>query len=181
LPLLSQIVLAAAGAGKGPPLRRAEISSAPGLQLVGELGLGASVALLLPPTTNQAGALLASRVVAIAARPHLAFETGAAPPGVDLTLEAAPIVASGGAPGVAATVAVVAGPGVAAAGAPEMVADAVAAKARLAAITGHPEVAASALIASIPGVTVTPSAGGASPFTFLDGTIWNDGTPWIDD
>ena len=173
---LGRFALKARGAGRGRPLRRVEVSSAPGLQLAGELRLGASLALPLAPTTEQAGAPTSSRVVAIAAHPRLAVEEGAAPPGVDLTLEAAPVAASSGTPDVAATVAVVSGPGVAAGGVLETTADAAIAKAPLAAATGHPGAAASALIASTPRVKL----GEASPFTFADGTIWDDGTLWVD-
>ena len=173
---LRRFALEARGAGKGRPLRRVEVSSAPVLQLAGELRQGASVALPLAPTTEQVGAPTTSRVVDIATRPSLAVEEGAAPPGVDLTLQAAPVAASSGTPDVAATVAVVSGPGVAAGGVLETTADAAIAKAPLAAATGHPGAAASALIASTPRVTL----GEVSPFTFADGTIWDDGTLWVD-
>jgi hypothetical protein len=171
---LRRFALNALDAGRGPPLRRFEVSSAPTLQLARELRAGATVALPLAPTTKQAGAPTTSQVVAIAARPRLAVEGSPVPPGADLTLKAAPITASSGAPGVAATAAVVAGPGVAAGVASEVTADEAIENAPLAAATGHPGAAAAALIASAPWVML----GGASPFSFTDGTIWDDGTLW---
>lgn len=173
---LRRAARAAPGTSKTRSLRRVDLSSAPGLQLAAGPRLGAGVALPLAPTAEQAGAPAASAIATIAAPPRLTAERDTAPPGVDLTLKAAPLATSSGSPGVAATAALLAGPGVAAGVAPATTAAAAVVKPPLAAATGAPGAAASALIALIPGLML----GAASPLAFADGTIWDDGTLWID-